>query len=340
MQNDIILLGHGSGGKLSHQLLDDLIIPILSGTALIDQNDAAVFSLPQSEGRLAFTTDSYVVDPLFFPGGNIGDLAINGTVNDLAMSGARPLAISVGLILEEGLPLADLKLILQSMRKAADAADVAIVTGDTKVVPRGKADRLFINTAGIGVVEQGVTLGGSLARPGDKVLINGTIGDHGMAILSHREGLEIESSICSDSAPLHDLVADILAAGGEAVHVLRDPTRGGVATTLKEIALQSQVEIILDEKELPCRREVLGICRLLGLDPLYVANEGKVLCLVAEDKAAAVLEAMQKHPLGQQACVIGEVLSKSEPGRVTLNTAIGGRRSIDMLTGEQLPRIC
>lgn len=339
MQNDIILLGHGSGGKLSHQLLDDLIIPTLSGTALKDQNDAAVLAIPQGDGRLAFTTDSYVVDPLFFPGGNIGDLAINGTVNDLAMSGARPLAISVGLILEEGLPVADLKRILQSMRSAAEVAEVAIVTGDTKVVPRGKADRLFINTAGIGVVEHGLTLGGSLARPGDKILINGSIGDHGMAILSSREGLEMEADIYSDCAPLHGLVADVLAAGGEAVHVLRDPTRGGVATTLKEIALQSQVEITLHEKHLPCRREVLGICRLLGLDPLYVANEGKVLCVVAADKAAAVLEAMQKHPLGQQACFIGEV-HHSISGRVTLRTAIGGLRSVDMLTGEQLPRIC
>ncbi|MDW7646194.1 MAG: hydrogenase expression/formation protein HypE [Desulfuromonadales bacterium] len=339
MQNDIILLGHGSGGKLSHQLLDGLIIPTLSGTALKDQNDAAVLAIPPGEGRLAFTTDSYVVDPLFFPGGNIGDLAINGTVNDLAMSGARPLAISVGLILEEGLPLADLKRILQSMRSAAEVAEVTIVTGDTKVVPRGKADRLFINTAGIGMVEHGLTLGGSQARTGDKVLINGPIGDHGMAILSRREGLEMETDICSDCAPLHGLVADILAAGGEAVHVLRDPTRGGVATTLKEIALQSQVEITLHEKHLPCRREVLGICRLLGLDPLYVANEGKVLCVVAEEKTAAVLEAMQKHPLGQQACVIGEV-HPSPSGRVTLRTTIGGLRSVDMLTGEQLPRIC
>lgn len=339
MQNDIILLGHGSGGKLSHQLLDGLIIPTLSGTALKDQNDAAVLAIPPGEGRLAFTTDSYVVDPLFFPGGNIGDLAINGTVNDLAMSGARPLAISVGLILEEGLPIADLKLILQSMRKAAKAADVAIVTGDTKVVPRGKADRIFINTAGIGIVEHGITLGGSQARAGDKVLINGTIGDHGMAILSRRENLEIEADICSDSAPLHDLVADILAAGGHSVHVLRDPTRGGVATTLKEIALQSQVEIILEEKHLPCRREVHGICRLLGLDPLYVANEGKLLCVVAENKAADVLHAMKKHPLGHQACFIGEIQG-SNFGRVTLRTAIGGLRSVDMLTGEQLPRIC
>ena len=339
MQSDIILLGHGSGGKLSHQLLDDLIIPVLSGVAPKDQNDAAVFAVPGDDRRLAFTTDSYVVDPIFFPGGNIGDLAINGTVNDLAMSGARPLAISVGLILEEGLAVADLRTILESMRDAAAAAGVSIVTGDTKVVPRGKADKIFINTAGIGVFDHSFVLSGSGARPGDKILINGTIGDHGMAILASREGLELESDIHTDCASLNDLVAAILAAGGDAVHVLRDPTRGGVATTLKEIARQSAVDLILDETTLPIRDDVHGVCSILGLDPLYVANEGKLLCIVAEEAAEQVLAAMQAHPFGRNAAIIGEA-SAEGTGKLALRTAIGGMRSIEMLSGEQLPRIC
>jgi len=280
-----------------------------------------------------------VVDPIFFPGGNIGDLAINGTVNDLAMSGARPIAISVGLILEEGLPLADLRLILESMRDAATAARVAIVTGDTKVVPKGKADRIFINTAGIGLLEHSLTIAGSGARPGDKILINGTMGDHGMAILAKREGLDLESDLVSDCAPLNGLVDDILRAGGGAVHVLRDPTRGGVATTLKEIARQSSVDLLLNENDLPVRKEVRGVCSILGLDPLYVANEGKLLCLVAEEKSAEVLEAMRKHPYGQNATIIGEVTGAGT-GRLALRTGIGGLRNIEMLSGEQLPRIC
>jgi len=339
MQSDIILLGHGSGGKLSHQLLDELIIPILSGVATSDQNDAAVFAVPGDGRRLAFTTDSYVVDPIFFPGGNIGDLAINGTVNDLAMSGARPLAISVGLILEEGLAIADLRLILEAMRDAAEKAGVSIVTGDTKVVPRGKADKIFINTAGIGVFDHDLSLSGSGARPGDKILINGTIGDHGMAILASREGLELESDIRSDCAPLNDLVAIILEAGGSAVHVLRDPTRGGVATTLKEIARQSEVDLILEETALPVRDEVRGVCSILGLDPLYVANEGKLLCVVTAQAAPQVLAAMQSHPCGQDTAIIGEG-SSGNTGRLSLRTTIGVLRSIEMLSGEQLPRIC
>jgi hydrogenase expression/formation protein HypE len=337
MKSDIILLGHGSGGKLSHQLLDEIVIPALSGVARRDQNDAAV--LAHGGGRLAFTTDSYVVDPIFFPGGNIGDLAVNGTVNDLAMSGARPLAISVGLILEEGLPLADLRTILASMKEAAEKAGVGIVTGDTKVVPRGKADKIFINTSGIGVFDHDLQIAGSGARAGDKVIINGTVGDHGMAVLASREGLELEADILTDSAPLNHLVADLLRETGGAVHALRDPTRGGVATTLKEIALQSQVDITLEESAIPVTEAVGGACAILGLDPLFVANEGKLLAVVAPEAAEKTLALMKEHPAGREAAIIGEVTGASS-GKVCMRTAIGGLRAIEMLSGEQLPRIC
>ncbi len=337
MKSDIILLGHGSGGKLSHQLLDDLIIPALSGVAQSDQNDSAI--LAHDGGRLAYTTDSYVVDPIFFPGGNIGDLAINGTVNDLAMAGARPLAISVGLILEEGLAIAELQTVLQSMKEAAEKAGARIVTGDTKVVPRGKGDKIFINTSGIGVFDHELDIRGSGARVGDKVLINGTIGDHGMAVLASREGLDLQSDIRSDSAALGTLTAALLEAHGEAVHVLRDPTRGGVATTLKEIARQSQAEITLDEAQLPVNEAVGGACAILGLDPLFVANEGKMLAVVAPEAAEAALETMRRHPEGCEAAIIGEVTGAAD-GKVRMRTAIGGMRAIEMLAGEQLPRIC
>lgn len=337
MKSDIILLGHGSGGKLSHQLLDDIIIPALSGIAQSEQNDAAILARP--DGRLAFTTDSYVVDPIFFPGGCIGDLAINGTVNDLAMAGAKPLAISVGLILEEGLPVSDLEEILQAMRQAADKVGVNIVTGDTKVVPRGKADKIFINTSGVGVIEHELTICGSGARPGDKIIINGTVGDHGMAVLASREGLELESTIESDCAELHSLVEAMLAVGKEDIHVLRDPTRGGVATTLKEIALQSQMDIELVESAIPVNDNVGGACAILGLDPLFVANEGKLLAVVAAEKAEQILAAMQEQPTGKDASIIGTVINKGA-GRLSLETVIGGKRSVEMLAGEQLPRIC
>ncbi len=337
MKSDIILLGHGSGGKLSHQLLDEVILPRISGLSQRDQNDAAV--LRHGGERLAFTTDSYVVDPIFFPGGNIGDLAINGTVNDLAMSGARPLAISVGLILEEGLPIIDLIKILDSMQHAANIAEVRIVAGDTKVVPRGKADKIFINTSGIGIFDHELEILGSGARVGDKVIINGTIGDHGMAILASREGLDLESDIRSDSAALNGLVETILKTGSEQVHVLRDPTRGGVATTLKEIALQSGVDITLSEEGLPVTPAVGGACAILGLDPLFVANEGKLLAIVGPEKAEAVRTAMRTHPAGRQATIIGEITGESA-GKVFMRTAIGGLRAIEMLAGEQLPRIC
>jgi hydrogenase expression/formation protein HypE len=337
LKSDVILLGHGSGGKLSHELLDNLIVPILSGIGQRDQNDAAVLSVPN--GRLAFTTDSYVVDPIFFPGGNIGDLAIHGTINDLAMSGATPTAISVGLIIEEGLAIGALKRVLESMRDAARQAGVKIVTGDTKVVPRGKADKLFINTSGIGVIAHDLEISGSKAQVGDKVLINGTIGDHGMAGLASREGLELESNITTDSAPLNSMVNELVEQLDSKVHTLRDPTRGGIATTLKEIALQSQVEITLQETSLPIDPAVGGACAILGLDPLFVANEGKLLAFVSPDSAEQALAIMQKHKDGMQAAIIGEVTGTAK-GKVRLQTAIGGLRAVEMLAGEQLPRIC
>lgn len=337
MKSDVITIGHGSGGRLSHELLDGLIVPILSGIDPRDQNDAAI--LAAVKGRLAFTTDSYVVDPIFFPGGNIGDLAIHGTVNDLAMTGATPLAISVGLIIEEGLTTSELRVILKSMRQAADRAGVKIVTGDTKVVPHGKADRLFINTSGIGVVPDGVDITGRNARPGDQVLINGTIGDHGMAVLSRREGLELESDIVTDSAPLNGLVRQLVTGLGSQLHAMRDPTRGGLGTSLKELALQSQVEITLEETALPIRTTVASACAILGLDPLFVANEGKLIATVAPEAAERALAIMRSHEYGRQAARIGEITTGAS-GRVRLKTAIGGLRSIEMLAGEQLPRIC
>jgi hydrogenase expression/formation protein HypE len=337
LDTDLILLGHGSGGKLSHQLLDDLIIPTLSGISVAGQNDAAI--LATNGERVAFTTDSYVVDPIFFPGGNIGDLAINGTVNDLAMVGAEPLAISVGLILEEGFSRKDLQRILVSMREAADRAGVSIVAGDTKVVPRGKADKIFINTSGIGVFRHTLSITGANAKLGDKILISGTIGDHGIAVMAQREGLGLEAEIFSDSASLNSMVSEMLAEAGEGVHVLRDPTRGGVATTLKEIALQSDVTLTLDEETLPLHAPVKGVCAVLGLDPLYVANEGKLLALVAPEAAERVLALMRRHPLGGDAAIIGEVTAAGG-GRVQMATVVGGLRAVEMLSGEQLPRIC
>ncbi len=337
MDQDLILLGHGSGGKLSHQLLEDLIIPTLSGIPVAGQNDAAV--LARSSERLAFTTDSYVVDPIFFPGGNIGDLAINGTVNDLAMVGAQPLAIGVGLILEEGFSRKDLQQILVSMRDAADKAGVSIVAGDTKVVPRGKADKIFINTSGIGIFRHSLNISGAGADVGDKILINGTIGDHGIAVMAKREGLDLDTDIASDSASLNTMVSELLEEAGESIHVLRDPTRGGVATTLKEIAVQSEVTITLDEEALPLKGPVKGVCAVLGLDPLYVANEGKLLAFVAPDAAERVLARMKRHPLGGDASIIG-VVTAAGGGRVQMETLVGGMRAVEMLSGEQLPRIC
>ena len=337
MNNDLILLGHGSGGRLSHQLLDGLIIPTLSGTPPAGQNDAAL--LDDVDGRLAYTTDSFVVDPIFFPGGTIGSLAVHGTVNDLAMMGARPLWLSVGLILEEGFSRHDLKTILEDMRQAADSCGVRIVTGDTKVVPRGKADRIFITTSGIGVIEHTVAIHGANARVGDAIIINGTIGDHGIAVMAGREGIKAGTGIRSDSAALNGLVAAIVAEAGDSLHVLRDPTRGGVATTIKEIAGQSAVSITLVEEALPVNPAVRGVCSLLGLDPLFVANEGKLLAFVAADAAERVLTCIRQHHLGVQAAIIGHVC-EGDAGRVRMETSVGGLRAVEMLAGEQLPRIC
>lgn len=336
MRETQVLLDHGSGGRATHELVARVFAPVLSNPFLDAMNDSAVMEI--FGHRLAFTTDAYVVDPVIFPGGDIGSLAVHGTVNDLAMSGAHPMVLTAGFILEEGLDLSLLETIVASMAEAARKAGVVVVAGDTKVVPKGKGDKIFITTAGVGIVPPGVSVGGQNARPGDAVLINGTIGDHGTAILCSREGLSMEGDIQSDSAPLHTLTAVILQACSH-VHVLRDPTRGGVATTLNEIARQSHVGIRLFEEALPIRADVAGACEILGLDPLYMANEGKVLVVLPREEAEKALDAMRRHPLGRNAALIGEVLADN-PGRVTLRTRIGGHRIVDMLRGEPLPRIC
>jgi hydrogenase expression/formation protein HypE len=337
LRDEYITLSHGSGGKASHNLIEGVFAPAFSNPALDSMDDSATLNMPG--GKMAFTTDTYVVSPLFFPGGDIGRLAVHGTINDLAMAGAKPLYLSAGFVLEEGLPVADLKRIVASMAEAARMADVTIVTGDTKVVQRGKGDGVFINTAGVGLVEASWTISQSQARPGDIVLLSGPVGDHGIAIMLAREGLELESEIVSDTAPLHTLVAAILEAGGAALHCLKDPTRGGVATTLNEVAITSEVCIALDEKAIPVRPEVRGACELLGLDPLTIANEGKLLAVVAAEKARTVLEAMRANPYGREAVIIGEV--QPEPAAmVFLRTDIGGTRVLDMLVGDPLPRIC
>ena len=336
MTEEKILLDHGSGGKASHSMFSDLILPLFENPELSKQDDGATLIV---EGKkLAFSTDSYVVDPVFFPGGNIGDLAVNGTINDISMCGAIPKFISVGLILEEGLPVKDLKTILKTMANAARKAGVKIVTGDTKVVPKGKADKIFINTSGIGVIPAHINVSGSNAKPGDKIIVSGTIADHGIAVLSSREGLKFESEIKTDSAPLNKMVQSIIQSGCD-IHVLRDPTRGGLGTTLNEIASQSKVGIKIDEQSLPVRGAVQGICELLGFDPLYIANEGKLIAFVPEKYARKALELIQQDEFGKDAVIIGEV-TREDPGKVFLKTRIGGLRIIDMLTGEQLPRIC
>ena len=334
-EQDRILLAHGSGGKMAHELISKSFIRELSNPLLNKLDDSAVVSF---SGKLAFTTDNYVVSPIFFPGGDIGRLAVCGTVNDLAMSGARPLYLSLAFIIEEGLPYADLKKIVVSIKAAAREANVEIVTGDTKVVNRGSADKLFINTSGIGIIHDGVKISGSNARPGDIVILSGTIGDHGVAVLSKREGLSFSTKLKSDCAPLGGLVADMLKASRN-INCMRDPTRGGLATTLNEIAQQSSVGIRIDEEAIPVREEVLGACEMLGLDPLYIANEGKLIAIVTSSDARAVLKAMKKHPYGKEAAVIGEV-TKEKPSRVVMNTRIGSSRIVDMLTGDPLPRIC
>ena len=331
-----VLLGHGSGGTLTAQLLERIFLPAFSNPILDRLDDQAVLEAPGT--RLAFTTDSYVVTPLFFPGGDIGALAVNGTVNDLAMSGARPLYLSAGFILEEGLPLDDLRRIVLSMRAAAHAADVQVVTGDTKVVGKGSGDKVFINTSGIGAVPAGVTISAERARPGDAVLLSGTVGDHGMAIMTKRESLGLEGTIASDTAPLHELVAAMLAACPD-IHALRDPTRGGVAATLHEIAGRARVGIELDEGAIPVREDVRGACEILGFDPLYVANEGKLVAFVPEASADAVLATMRGHPLGREGVRIGTATAE-HPGLVVVRTSIGGTRVLERPYGELLPRIC
>jgi hydrogenase expression/formation protein HypE len=332
-----VLLAHGGGGRLTQRLIEGMFLKAFGNPALEVLHDGALLDLDRS--RLAFSTDSFVVRPLFFPGGDIGSLAVHGTVNDLAMCGARPFALSAGMILEEGLPMQDLWRIVQSMRQAALEVGVPIVTGDTKVVDRGKGDGIFINTSGIGVVAPGVDISPRRARPGDRVLINGPIAVHGVAIMSVREGLEFGTELKSDSAPLYGLVERVLEAARGDVHVLRDPTRGGVASALNEIAGSAGVGIVLDEARIPLDEDVRGACEILGLDPLYVANEGKCLMIVSPGSADAALQAARSHPLGEQARIIGEVV-REHPGTVTLRSRVGGTRVVDMLTGEQLPRIC
>ncbi|MEW5960451.1 MAG: hydrogenase expression/formation protein HypE [Chloroflexota bacterium] len=332
-----ILMAHGGGGRLTQMLIDRMFVPAFDNPTLETLHDGAI--LEANGTRLAFSTDSFVINPLFFPGGDIGSLAVHGTVNDLAMCGARPLGLSSALILEEGLPMADLWRVVQSMQQAAQAVGVPIVTGDTKVVDRGKGDGVFINTAGLGLIPAGVHVSPRRVRPGDVILINGAIAVHGIAIMSVREGLEFETTLQSDSAPLHDLVGRVLEAAGEQVHVLRDPTRGGLASTLNEIAGQARAGIRLDEASIPIWEQVRGACEILGLDPLYVANEGKALVIVAREVAGQALEIMRRHPLGQESAIIGEVVA-DHPGKVFLRSRIGGLRVVDMISGEQLPRIC
>ncbi|MHC4548867.1 MAG: hydrogenase expression/formation protein HypE [Planctomycetota bacterium] len=333
---DTVLLGHGSGGRLSGALIRDVFLPAFDNPILARLNDQAEVRV--NGQRLAFTTDSFVVHPLFFPGGDIGSLAVHGTVNDLAMGGARPLCLSAAFIIEEGLPMETLRRVVRSVRRAADEAGVEVVTGDTKVVDRGGADGLFLNTSGLGLVPEGVCLSAERARPGDRILLSGSIGEHGIAVLARREGLEFESTIASDSAPLHGLVAAMLARTTK-VRCMRDPTRGGLSAALNEIAAQAGVGMVIEERAIPIHEEVRGACELLGLDPFYVANEGKLVAVLEASAADAALAAMREHPLGSDARIIGTVCD-SHPGVVEMRTAVGTTRIVDLLTGDQLPRIC
>jgi hydrogenase expression/formation protein HypE len=330
-----IVMGHGSGGKLGAQLIREIFLPAFDNPLLNRLDDQAV--LEAGGARIAFTTDSYIVTPLFFPGGDIGKLAVHGTINDLAMSGATPLALSAAFILEEGFPIEELRRVAASMAEAARAAGVPIATGDTKVAPRGAVDKLFITTSGVGLVPPGVNISASNARPGDKILLSGTIADHGMAVMSKRENLEFEGAIESDTAALHRLVADMIAAGE--IHALRDPTRGGLAATLVEIATSAGIGVEAEAAAIPVREPVRGACELLGLDPLFVANEGKLAAFVAPESADRVLAAMRANPLGRDAVLIGEAVA-AHAGLVLLKTEVGGTRVIDLPFGEQLPRIC
>ena len=330
-----VLLAHGGGGKLMHQLIEKMFVSTF-GTPKNIQHDAAALTL--SSNKIAFTTDSYVVRPLFFPGGDIGSLAVHGTVNDLAMAGANPLYLSAGFILEEGLPMETLWRVVQSMQQAAKNANVQIITGDTKVVDKGKGDGIFINTAGIGIIEHSQIISPHSVAVGDVLLLNGDIGRHGIAIMAVREGLEFETTIESDSAPLADLVMKLIESGIE-IHCMRDLTRGGLSSTLNEIALAARVHISIDETSIPVREDVQGACEILGFDPLYVANEGRFVAFVAEKDSERALEVMRSHPLGTDAAIIGRV-TEDRNSLVTMQSRIGASRIIDMLSGEQLPRIC
>lgn len=340
---DRILLGHGGGGKLSAELMRHVFLPAFHNETLDELEDQAQLVLPTSvrastPGRLAMTTDSYVVRPIMFPGGDIGRLAINGTINDLAVGGAAPLWISAAFILEEGLEIARLKTVVASMGNACDAAGIKIVAGDTKVVERGHGDQIFITTTGVGLIPYGLNLSIKNARVGDKIIVSGTIGDHGIAIMSVREGLQFETVLQSDTAPLHELTAAMLAAC-PSIRTMRDPTRGGLASSLNELAQSSHIGVRIDETRLPVRPEVLAACEMLGLDPLYVANEGKLIAVVSPSETDNLLSVMREHPLGQSASVIGEVTDQ-HPGTVVMKSTIGGERMVMMLSGEQLPRIC
>jgi hydrogenase expression/formation protein HypE len=336
MDSKVIMLAHGSGGKTTHQLIDDVFVPRLDNSFLKELTDSAL--LPVGDAKILFTTDGYVVDPPFFPGGDIGRLAVNGTVNDLAVCGGKPLYVSLALIIEEGFPLEKLETIIQSVAEAASEAGVKIVTGDTKVVGHGSADKIFITTAGIAVLHPCACLSIKNIRPGDKIILSGSIGDHGIAVMLEREGLELKSNIISDTAPLHEMADNILQERS-AIRFMRDPTRGGIATTLNEIALQSQLGVTIYEAAIPIKSEVAGASEILGLDPLYIANEGKLITIVAPVQADKILSIMQQNRYGSDAAIIG-MLTEDFPGRVILKTKIGGSRLVDMMAGEQLPRIC
>jgi hydrogenase expression/formation protein HypE len=336
MHDQRLSLGHGGGGRLTAELIERVFLPACSNPLLAPLNDQAVFAI--GDVRLAFTTDSFVVRPLFFPGGDIGQLAVHGTVNDLAMAGARPLYLSAAYVLEEGFPIDQLARIATSLGAAARAAGVSIVTGDTKVVERGHGDGVYINTSGVGIIEHDLQISADAARPGDAVIVSGPLGDHGTAVMARREGLELDCPVQSDSAALHELVAVMLKASGQ-IHCLRDPTRGGLATTLCEIATSSEVGIVIDETAIPVRPAVRGLCELLGLDPLYVACEGRLVAIVAAADAAQVLAAMTAHPQGVDAKLIGHVVAEHAT-TVVMRTCVGGTRIVDLLSGEQLPRIC
>jgi hydrogenase expression/formation protein HypE len=334
---DRVLLGHGSGGKLTCELIERMILPAFANPALCELDDQAVISTGGAP-RIAFTTDSYVISPIFFPGGDIGELAVNGTINDLAVGGARAIALSLAFILEEGMPMADLQRVIESARRAAAYVGVPIVTGDTKVVGRGSGDQVFINTSGVGIIEPGIELGSARILPGDEILISGTIGDHGVAIMAQRTGLDLGGDVMSDTAPLHHLAAALLHACPD-VHAMRDPTRGGLAATLVEIASRRALGIEVDEAAIPVDDVVRGACELLGLDPLNVANEGKLVVFLPAESSARALDVMRAHPLGRHAARIG-VVTKAHPAVVQLATPVGGRRILDLPYAELLPRIC